>query len=96
MAGMYAVQLSFSDDTARLALRPAHRETLAGHAADGTLLAAGPWSDDSGALLVFAVDTRDEIDAILADDPYYAAPGVEITSVQEWNPVTRHHALDGL
>ena len=75
MAAMYAVQLSFSDDTARLALRPAHRETLAGHAADGTLLAAGPWSDDSGALLVFAVDTRDELDAILAADPYYAALG---------------------
>ena len=80
---------------ARVAARPS-RDASPATAADGTLLAAGPWSDDSGALLVFAVDTRDEIDAILADDPYYAAPGVEITSVQEWNPVTRHQALDGL
>ena len=35
-------------------------------------------------------------DEILAADPYYSAVGVTITSVQEWNPVTRHHALDGL
>jgi uncharacterized protein YciI len=93
---MFAVQLSFSDDSARLALRPAHRERLAGLAADGQLLAAGPWSDDSGALLVFAVGGREALDAILAADPYYSAPGVTVTSVREWNPVTRHHALDGL
>ena len=96
MTAMYAVQLAYSDDAARLALRPAHRENLAGLAADGRLLGAGPWSDDSGALLVFVVDGREELDTIMAADPYYSAPGVTITSVEEWNPVTRHHALDGL
>jgi uncharacterized protein len=96
MTGMYAVQLAFSDDTARLGLRPGHRETLAGLAADGRLLAAGPWSDDSGALLVFLVDSREELDRVLGADPYYSAAGVTVTSVQEWNPVSRHHALDGL
>ena len=95
MTTMYAVQLAFSDDTARLALRPNHRERLASLAADGRLLAGGPWSDDSGALLVFLVESRAELDEIVATDPYYAAPGVSI-DVQEWNPVTRHHALDGL
>jgi uncharacterized protein YciI len=96
MTAMYAVHLAFSDDISRLALRPAHRENLAGLAADGRLLGAGPWSDDSGALLVFVVDSRAELDAIMAADPYYSAPGVTVTSVEEWNPVTRHHALDGL
>jgi uncharacterized protein len=96
MTAMYAVQLTMSDDPARLALRPAHREHLAALAADGQLLAAGPWSDDTGALLVFVVGSRDELDAIMAADPYYSAPGVTVTSVQEWNPVTRHHVLDGL
>lgn len=93
MIAVYAVQLAFSDDPHRLALRPGHRERLAAHAAAGRLLAAGPWSDESGALLVFVVDDRAELDAILADDPYYAAPGVTVTSVQEWSPVTRHPAL---
>lgn len=92
---MFAVQLAFTDDAARLALRPAHRERLAGLAADGKLLAGGPWSDDSGALLVFVVEDRDALDGILREDPYYSAPGVTV-SVREWNPVTRHHALDSL
>ena len=96
MTAMYAVQLAFSDDSARLGLRPAHRERLAGLAADGRLLAGGPWSDDSGALIVFVVDDRDSLDEIMAADPSYVAPGVTVTSIQEWNPVTRHHALDGL
>lgn len=93
---MYAVQLAFSDDAARLALRPQHRERLAHLAAEGRLLAAGPWADESGALLVFAVPTRDELDAIMAADPYYRSPGVTVAWVHEWNPVTRHLALDGL
>jgi hypothetical protein len=46
-------------------------------------------------LLVFLVDSRAELDEIFATDPYYSAPGVSVT-VEEWNPVTRHHALDGL
>jgi uncharacterized protein len=90
---MFAVQLTFADDPARLDHRPAHRERLAALAADGRLLAAGPWSDESGALLVFLVAGRDEI---IAADPYYSAPGVEVTGVHEWHPVTRHPALADL
>jgi uncharacterized protein len=93
---MFAVQLTFSDDAARLDHRPAHRERLAALAAEGRLLAAGPWSDDSGALLVFLVDDRDELDSVLAADAYYTAPGVAIAGVHEWNPVTRHPSLADL
>ena len=97
MATMYAVVLTFDPaDDSRLELRSAHRERLAALAADGRLLAAGPWADDSGALLVYRVDRREDLDVILAADPYYSAPGVTVTVLGEWNPVTRHHALDGL
>jgi hypothetical protein len=92
---MYAVILSFSDDPARLELRPAHRERLAAHVAEGRLLAAGPWSDESGALLVFLTTTRDELDEIMSADPYYSAAGITI-DIHEWNPVTRHEAIAGL
>jgi hypothetical protein len=93
MAGMYAVQLEFSDDTARLDLRPGHRERLTRLADEGRLLAAGPWSDESGSLLVFLVDHRDDVDEILAADPYYSAPGVTVAGVHEWNAVIRHPAV---
>ncbi len=51
-----------------------------------SLAAAGPWEDDSGALLIFRLDepgARAEIDA----DPYYTAPGVRIVSIRTWTPV---------
>lgn len=93
MSRMYAVLLTFSDDPARLALRPAHRDKLAAHVAADRLVAAGPWTDESGALLVFAVSSREEVDEILADDPYYSASGVTV-AVHEWNVVSQHPALD--
>jgi uncharacterized protein YciI len=96
MTAMYAVQLAYSDEPQRFELRPGHRDRLAALAADGRLLAAGPWPDDSGALLVFTVGGRDELDEIMRTDPYYAAAGVTVASIQEWHPVTRHPALDGL
>jgi len=50
------------------------------------LAAAGPWDDDSGALLIFRLDepgVRAETEA----DPYYTAPGVTIVSIPRWAPV---------
>lgn len=71
---MIAVILSFSDDPARLDLRPAHRERSAALAEQGVLLAGGPFADQSGALLVFATDDMEVVRAALDDDPYYSAP----------------------
>lgn len=73
-------------DSPRLAARPRHRELLTELYAEGRLLAAGPLPDDSGALVVFRGD-RDEVESIIAADPYYSAPGVRIVSLREWNPI---------
>ncbi|MEV1329615.1 YciI family protein [Micromonospora costi] len=83
---MICVELTFSDDPRRLEARPAHRERLQALYAGGDILASGPWADDSGALLIFTGD-RARVDQILAEDPYYSAPGVEVTSIREWSPV---------
>jgi uncharacterized protein YciI len=85
---MFALLLTFDDDPARLEGRPAHRERLAAHRDAGRILAAGPFGDESGALLVFRVDSREEMDAIIAADPYYSGPGIAGLEVHEWNPVT--------
>ena len=85
---MYALELSFSDDPARLEGRPAHRERLAALRDEGKLLAAGPYADESGALLLFRVDTQAEADEIVAADPYYSGPGVSVVGLKEWLPVT--------
>ena len=84
---MICVELTFSDDPSRLELRAQHRQRLAPLHAAGDLVMAGPWDDESGALLVFACD-RDGVDNALADDPYYSAAGVAVASVRQWQVVT--------
>lgn len=86
MAGVIILELEFTDDPRRLAARPAHRERLLALHAAGTLVLAGPWADDTGAVLVFDA-ARDEVERIVSDDPYYAAPGVRVRSVREWRPI---------
>ena len=84
---MYALELGFSDDPARLEGRPAHRDRLAALRDAGKLLAAGPFADESGALLLFRVDSQAQADEIVAADPYYSGPGVTVVSLKEWTPV---------
>ena len=54
----------------------------------GLLVAAGPFADQSGALLLFASDDVAEVKSALARDPYYVAPGVQIATIQPWTVVT--------
>jgi uncharacterized protein YciI len=83
---MLMVELGFTATSERLAARPAHRVLLQRLHEDGRLLAAGPWADDTGALLVFDAE-RKEVDRLLELDPYYRTPGVEVIGIREWAPV---------
>ena len=85
---MLIVELAFTASSERLTARPAHRAFLARLHHEGRLIAAGPWADDSGAVLIFDVE-RAELDQILAADPYYRVPGVKVARVREWMPVVR-------
>jgi uncharacterized protein YciI len=84
---MWIVELTFTGEPDRLAARPAHRQRLTELHRAGTVLMAGPFPDDSGSMLVFAVPDRAALDEQLAADPYYSTPGVEVRRVQEWAPV---------
>jgi len=85
---MFVVELVYAGNRdERLAVRPAHREYLTGLATSGKLLAAGPWADETGAVMIFDVGDRAELDAILRADPYTPARVVAQTRVREWAPV---------
>jgi uncharacterized protein len=84
---MYAVELTFGAEPERLAARPTHRERLQRLHADGQVVLAGPFADDSGALLIFDVADDSELDALLAADPYFETPGVTVVRRQEWTPI---------
>lgn len=85
---MFVLELSFApDDAERLAARPAHRERLAALKADGVVILAGPFADDSGALVVLDVPDRAAAEAVVAEDPYYSLGGVQVTNLRQWRPL---------
>jgi uncharacterized protein YciI len=84
---MYVLELAFGDDPARLEARPEHRRLLQQLRDEGVLVMAGPFADESGALLIFDVPDMDTLDKVIQRDPYYQAPGVTIVSRREWSPI---------
>ncbi len=55
------------------AIHPAHREYLRSFLENGQLCAAGPFTDDAGALWVLDAETVEAVDEIVKGDPYVAA-----------------------
>lgn len=85
----FVVNLTYSDnDELRQATRPSHREYLRSLLADGKLHEAGPFADDSGAVIVYNAESREEAEAILAADPFSTTHGIVTSAViNEWNKV---------
>jgi uncharacterized protein YciI len=84
---IFAVQLRFTDADRRMQVRPAHREYLTSLREAGKLVAAGPFADESGALLCYNVADEAELRDILAKDPYTSADVYEIAALNEWQPL---------
>ena len=86
---IYAVRYTYDDRTDhRMAVRPVHRAWLARLAEAGLLLASGPFTDgEPGAMFIFRADSRDELEALLARDPFAAEGVVAFTEAREWEQV---------
>lgn len=86
---LYAVEYTYSDDTAaRDEHRPAHREFLAGLAAEGTLKVSGPVeAEPAAALIVLEGDGVEAVRQLLAEDPFQQQGLVTAVSVRPWSPV---------
>ena len=85
---LFAVTLKFTDDVERrLEVRPTHREYLKELLAQGKLHESGPFTDDSGALLIYDAADVAEVQELLANDPYAPNGIVASASINEWNRV---------
>lgn len=84
----FAAILQYGEDSARRQeVRPSHREYLKGLLDSGKLLQAGPFGDDSGAIIVYEAADLAEVEEILTNDPF-AQNGVIVgASIHEWNLV---------
>jgi uncharacterized protein YciI len=75
------------------ALRPAHREYMAQLSAEGRLVAAGPFSDGSGALFIYAADSVAAAEEIVAADPYQVGGAFASYRLSQWEVVRVNPSL---
>lgn len=83
----YAVHYTYTDDTEkRMGVRTDHRDYLA---ARPEILVGGAYApeEDPAGLLIFRADSREDLEALLADDPYRKAGGIVAEAkIVEWRP----------
>jgi uncharacterized protein YciI len=94
---LFALEYTFGEDSRRrLAVRPRHRAYLEELQRRGTVVAAGPFGDDTGALIVYAVEDEEELEGVLAEDPYVTEDVFGRRSVHEWRPFIAGDLRGGL
>lgn len=88
--GLFAALIEFTEDEElRLQTRPVHREYLRSLLDAGKLAMSGPWADDTGALIIYQVESMAEAERILDDDPYRSAGVIANATLKEWRVVMR-------
>jgi uncharacterized protein YciI len=90
----FAAIIEYAQDKAKIQeVRPVHRQYLASLRERGRLAASGPFTDDSGALIVYEADSKDEAEQLLRGDPFHAH-GIFLNYVlRPWNPVIANREL---
>ena len=90
----FAAVIEYGQDRDRVeAVRPVHREYLKGLLQRGQLVAAGPFTDDSGALIVYEAGSHEEAEGLLKGDPFHQN-GIFVKYVlRPWNPVLANREL---
>lgn len=74
-------------------IRPTHRQYLTSLRDSGWLVAAGPFTDDSGALIVYEATTKEEAEALITGDPFHAHGIFLRWQLRPWNPVMVNREL---
>ncbi len=86
---IFAVEYVYNPDhdDVRSEHRAAHREWLEGLVEQGLVLASGPFTDGSGALLIFASETEADLNQLISKDPFARAGAISAVKTTGWNPV---------
>jgi uncharacterized protein YciI len=90
----FAAIIEYSQDKAKIQeLRPTHRQYLASLMERGQLAASGPFTDDSGALIIYEANSREEADKLLHGDPFHQNGIFLRYQLRPWNPVIVNREL---
>jgi len=90
----FAAIIEYTRDQAKIQkFRPVHRQYLASLRESSQLAASGPFTDDSGALIIYEAATREDAEKLLQGDPFYEN-GIFLHYVlRPWNPVIANREL---
>ena len=84
----FAAIIQYTPDKAKIAeIRPFHRQYLTTLQERGQLAAAGPFTDDSGALIIYEAETLEEAEALLRADPFNKNGIFVSYQIRPWKPV---------
>lgn len=84
----FAAVIEYSQDKEKVeAVRPSHRAYLTSLMEKNQLVAAGPFEDGYGALIIYEADSEEGVEALMKADPFHAA-GIFIRwTVRPWKMV---------
>ena len=90
----FAAVIEYSQDKAKIQeVRPVHRQYLTSLKESGRLVASGPFTDDSGALIIYEAPSKEEAEALLKGDPFHANGIFLQWQLRPWNPVMANREL---
>jgi uncharacterized protein YciI len=90
----FAAIIEYTQDKAKIAeIRPVHRQYLTSLKDKGQLAIAGPFTDDSGSLIVYEAATREEAEGFLKADPFNKNGIFVSYKIRPWNPVMANRGL---
>ena len=90
----FAAIIEYLQDKSKIAeVRPVHRQYLASLKEKGQLAASGPFTDDSGALIVYEAATKEEAESFLKADPFNQAGIFVKYVIRPWNTVIANREL---
>jgi uncharacterized protein len=90
----YAAIIEYLQDRAKVAeIRPVHRQYLNGLKARGQLAVCGPFTDDSGGLIIYEADSPEEAEHLLKADPFHQHGVFLRYQLRPWNAVMANRQL---
>ena len=83
----YAAFIRYGNSDQIATVRPRHREYLGSLKEQGKLAASGPFTDDSGALIIYEAESEAEARALIQADPFRQAGVFQEIELTEWRQV---------
>jgi len=82
----FAAVIEYTPDKTKISqFRPPHREYLMGLRKAGKAAMAGPFTDDSGGLLIYEAESKEEVEQMIRADPF-GQGGVFVSwTIRPWN-----------